>query len=318
MEPIKLDIHTHLVPIDAPGLEAIDGVRWDAAASALTVDGHKVGLRPLFAPDALIAWLDTNQIAQAWISAPPPLYRQHLPEAAAARWVDCVNHGLAAIGQRYPKRLAPLPHLPIEHPDLARDVAARAIGTGLRRFSMPSGGPGRMLSDKIFDPLWRTLEAAAAFMLVHPGENDDPRLAPFYLTNLLGNPYETTVAIAHLVFGGVIARYPHITFCFAHGGGVAAMLAGRFEQGFQTDRPGISKSSPHPRALLKRLVVDCITHDTDALRLAASIFGQGHILFGSDWPFPMGLMHPHTQLAALSPGERKHLFHDNVAPVGAH
>lgn len=318
METIKLDIHTHLVPVDAPGLDAIEGVKWDAAASSLNVDGHKVGLRPLFAPDALIAWLNTNQIAQAWISAPPPLYRQHLPEAASARWVDCVNRGLAGIAQRHADRLAPLPHLPIEHPDLAQDVAARAIATGQRRFSSPSGAPGHMLSDKIYDPLWRTLDAAAAFVLVHPGENGDPRLAPFYLTNLLGNPYETTVAIAHLMFGGVIARHPRITFCFAHGGGIAAMLAGRFEQGFQTDRPGISRSLPHPRALLKRLVVDCITHDTEALRLAASIFGLGHILFGSDWPFPMGLMHPHTQLAALTPGERKHLFHDNVAPVGAH
>src|SRR5262249_6819355 len=90
-----------------------------------------------------------------------------------------------------------------------------------RRFSLPSGGPGRMLSDRRYAPLWQTLDAAAAFVLVHPGENDDPRLAPFYLTNLLSNPYETTVAIAHLVFGGVVARYPNITFCFAHGGGVA-------------------------------------------------------------------------------------------------
>ena len=55
METIKLDIHTHLVPVDAPGLDAIEGVKWDAAASSLNVDGHKVGLRQLFAPDALIA-----------------------------------------------------------------------------------------------------------------------------------------------------------------------------------------------------------------------------------------------------------------------
>ena len=182
MEAIRLDIHTHLVPIDPPRLEAIDGVRWDAAATALSVDGHKVGLRSLFAPDALIAWLDTNQIAEAWISAPPPLYRQHLPESAAARWIDYVNHGLAGIAQRHANRLAPLPHLPIEHPDLARDVAARAIATGQRRFSSPSGAPGRMLSDRSYAQLWQTLDDAAAFVLVHPGENDDLRLTPFYLT----------------------------------------------------------------------------------------------------------------------------------------
>ena len=317
MEPVKLDIHTHLVPVDGPGSDTIDGVTWDAAATALIVDGHTVGLKSLFAPEALIAWLDANRIAAAWISAPPPLYRQHLPEETSARWVEYVNRGLAAIARRHGGRLTALPHLPVEHPGLAADVAARAIAAGQRCFSSPAGGPGRMLSDKVYDPLWRTLEAAAAFVLIHPGENADPRLTPFYLTNLLGNPYETTVAIAHLVLGGVVARYPNITFCFAHGGGTAAMLAGRFEQGFRTDRPGIDPALPTPRALMKRLMVDCITHDAVALRLAGTVFGADHVLFGSDWPFPMGLLQPHTQLDALAARERRRIFQDSFAPIAA-
>src|SRR5262249_49332701 len=201
--------------------------------------------------EALIAWLDANRIAAAWISAPPPLYRQHLPEETSARWVEYVNRGLAAIARRHGGRLTALPHLPVEHPGLAVDGAARAIAAGQRRFSSPAGGPGRMLSDKVYDPLWRTLEAAAAFVLIHPGENADPRLTPFYLTNLLGNPYETTVAIAHLVLGGVVARYPNITFCFAHGGGGAAALAGRVHEELPHQSPARLPPTPPPAALLK-------------------------------------------------------------------
>ncbi|MCK9913296.1 amidohydrolase [Microbacteriaceae bacterium K1510] len=115
----------------------------------------------------------------------------------------------------------------------------------------------------------------------------------------------------------MIARYPNITFCFAHGGGAAPMLTGRFEQGFRTDRPGIDKSLPSPRALLKHLTVDYVTHDTDALHLAETVFGSDHVLFGSDWPFPMGPMKPHSQLAALATSVHNRIFHDNFAPFSA-
>ncbi|WP_162827087.1 amidohydrolase family protein [Pseudolabrys taiwanensis] len=317
MQPIKLDIHTHLVPVDAAALAGIDGVSWDAAAGAMTVDGHTLGMKPLYAPDKLIAWLDANAIGAAWISAPPPLYRQHLSESAAAAWCDYVNRGLADIAQRHANRLTALPHLPIEHPALAADIAARAIAAGRHRFSAPSGGPGRMLSDAAYTPLWQALDKANAFVLFHPGENDDARLTPFYLTNLLGNPYETTVAIAHIVFGGIAERYPNIKFCFAHGGGAAAMLAGRFERAFHTDRPGVDKSLEPPRVALQRLWVDCITHERGALHLAASIFGKKHVVFGSDWPFPMGVIEPQAQLAWLEGDERKRVVEDNLTALSA-
>lgn len=317
MEPIKLDIHTHLVPVDETALAGLDGVSWDAAAGVMTVDGHMLGMKALYAPDKLIAWLDTNAIGGAWISAPPPLYRQHLSEVPAAAWCDYVNRGLAGIAQRHSSRLTALPHLPIEHPALAADIAARAIASGQRRFSAPSGGPGRMLSDAAYASLWRTLDEAGAFVLFHPGESDDARLTPFYLTNLLGNPYETTVAIAHIVFGGIAERYPGIKFCFAHGGGAAAMLAGRFERAFHTDRPGVDKTLEPPHAALQRLWVDCITHEPGALRQAANIFGENHVVFGSDWPFPMGLIEPHAQLAWLEGDARKRVVEDNLAALSA-
>lgn len=316
MEQIALDIHTHQVPVDETALASIDGVTWDVDASALIVDGHKIGMKPLFEPETLIEWLDENRIGSAWISAPPPLYRQHIGEVEAMRWVEYVNTGLAAIARRRSDRLMALPHLPIEHPGLVDKIATQAIATGQRHFSSPSGGPIRRLSDPVYDPLWRTLDGASAFVLLHPGENDDARLEPFYLSNLLGNPYETTVAIAHLVFGGVIERFPRITFCFAHGGGAAAMLAGRFEHGFRTDRPGVDIALPSPRTLLRRLTVDCVTHDVDALRLAEKVFGADHVLFGSDWPFPMGLMRPHAELGALSPEEHERIYRANTVLLG--
>ncbi|WP_194482166.1 amidohydrolase family protein [Bradyrhizobium sp. CCBAU 53338] len=315
METIALDIHTHLIPVQDAAVVASEGVWWDAGSSSLTIDGHAVGVKRLFSPSALLEWLSSNRIGAAYVSAPPPLYRQHLAEEASAQWFARVHDGLVAQTQVDPSRLTALPHLPIEHPDLAVQIAGDAVRRGITRFSAPSGAPGRMLSEKAYESLWRVLNDGKAFVLIHPGEATDERLAPFYLGNLLGNPYETTVAIAHLVFGGIVARFPDITFCFAHAGGAAAMLAGRFQKGFETDRPGVDRSLPAPRSLLKRLAVDCIAHDREAFRLTQSIFGASRIVFGSDWPFPMGLLDPHAQLSELSPDDRAAIFQGNNAAV---
>jgi aminocarboxymuconate-semialdehyde decarboxylase len=300
------------VPVFPDELAAIEGVSFDPVSGVLSMDGHDVGMKPLFDPPALVAWMERNNIAQAWISIPPPLYRAHLQGDTARAWVTYANNGLQRIADRYPDKLSPLPHLPLQAPEIALEVAIGWIGRGHRRFGAPAGGHGeQVLSDTAYDPLWRALEDAKAFVFFHPGECADGRLTAFYLSNLLGNPYETAVAIGHLTFGGVFKRYPGITFCFAHGGGVLPMLAGRFERGFATARPGIDTEATSPRKLFRNVCVDCIVHDPGALALAEHVFGETQVVFGSDWPFPMGVVEPHSQMATLDAARRKRIFCDN-------
>jgi aminocarboxymuconate-semialdehyde decarboxylase len=309
---IALDIHAHLAPVFPDDLHAVEGVTWDADAQVMTIDGHPVGMKPLFDPSALVQWMDRNNIAQALISIPPPLYRPQLQATAARAWTDYANRGLQRIADDFPERLLPLPHLPLQSPQISADVARDWIGRGHRRFGAPAGGNGeQVLSDRAYERLWQILDKARAFVFFHPGECADGRLSAFYLSNLLGNPYETAVAIGHLTFGGVIERHPGITFGFAHGGGAAPMLAGRFERGFATVRPGINTKTQPPHRAFRNICVDCIVHDENALTLAEQVFGADNILFGSDWPFPMGLPEPHTQLASLAPQQRRRIFCDN-------
>lgn len=311
---IALDVHAHLVPLSAADIAGFDGVEWDPVKNILHVDGHAIGMKPLYHPQDLLAWMAQNKIARAWISAPPPLYRQHLGTDDARAWSMLLTARLDAIAAAHPGQFSTLAHLPMHHPAVAAEAAQSRIADGHAKFSAPAGGAGDLaLSDAAYHPLWQALDAAAAFVFLHPGECADGRLTSFYLSNLLGNPYETAVAIAHLVFGGVIERYPHIRFCFAHGGGAAAGLAGRFQQGFATQRPGVDATRNSPESLIRRLCVDCITHGTAALELSAHVFGDENVVFGSDWPFPMGLLDPHRQLADLSPERRRLIFCDNPA-----
>lgn len=311
---IELDVHAHLVPVDPDRLASIEGVEFDSDAQVMTLDGHRLGLKPLFRPQALIGWMDDNAVEHAWISAPPPLYRQHLRGPEARQWANYINEGLLDIAAASGGRLAPLLHLPTEDPEIALSVAADAIARGHNRFAMPSGtGDERGLSDAGFEPLWQTLDAARAFVFFHPGECADGRLKSFYLANLVGNPYETTVAIAHLVFGGVLERYSGLTVCFAHGGGMTPMVAGRLQRGYDTDRPGLDTTRARPEDLLRRIHVDCICHGAPEIDHAEAVFGKEQVLFGSDWPFPMGILDPESQLASLSPEARTRITRTNPA-----
>src|SRR6266481_1807909 len=227
MEKILLDVHAHLIPAAEAGLADFEGVVWDKPLGKFSVDGHPVGIRSLFKPLDLLEWMDKNRVENAWISVPPPVYRPQLDRSSAARWVAALNEGLSVIAAAHPLRLAPLFHLPVEHPELAAHIAAEKIAKGHTRFSMAAGGTEHVLSAAELMPLWQSLHDASGFLFLHPGEGCDPRLDPFYLHNLLGNPTETAIGASHLIFAGILERYAQMTICLAHAGGTTASLAGR-------------------------------------------------------------------------------------------
>lgn len=310
--PIALDVHAHLAPVVVARLAGLAGVEWDASAQVMHVDGHAVTMKKLFDPGALLAWMDSNRVERAWVSVPPPLYRQQLQGAAARAWADYVNLGLQDIAATSSGRIEALLHLPTQDPAVAAEIAGEAAAKGHRLFAMPTGtGDDRTLGDPAFDALWMVLDRTKAFVFMHPGECADGRLKSFYLSNLLGNPYESSVALAHLVFAGTLQRYPGMTPCFAHGGGLTAMAAGRWDRGHATARPGIDPSGPTAAQQLPGVHVDCICHSEPAAILAEQVFGPERVLFGSDWPFPMGLVEPHEQMSDFKPERLARYLQDN-------
>jgi len=287
-----IDVHAHIAPINAPKLATLDeGVSWSAGQQRLTLDGHVIGIKDLFSPGRLLAWMDAQNIAQAWVSIPPPLYRQHLPEQPARAWVTYLNSALPEVLQPHQERLKALCYLPLEHPSIIETILADWRDGQYAGVALAAGGHADIVySRKDYHPLWTFLQRHESFVFIHPGTCSDPRLAPFYLENLIGNPYETALAASHLVMAGVPQKYPHIRFCLAHAGGTFPCLCGRLQRGFLTRRPGVPVDEVEPpMQAARRFYADGIAHDDAALRLAQQVFGKDHILYGSDWPFPMGL-----------------------------
>lgn len=298
----RVDVHTHLAPLLNPRtLDAITDADRDPS-DRLRVDGHPTGPPSIKDPAALINYLDRAGLDEAIVAIPPPFFRQHLSTRDCGPWVGAVNDGIAARVADQP-RLRALAYLPLEHPDLALSEYDTVRRDG--RFvgvTAAAGGSSVPLSDPALEPLWRALDRDQATLLLHPGTAPDPRLARYYLTNLLGNPSETTIAAAHLVFGGVLTRYPRLRVVLVHCGGTLPSVVGRWQRGVDTGRPGTVDVPEAPVDAVRRLYVDCLAHDPAVVDLAVSTFGADKILLGSDWPYPMGSDDPVGLIAHRGPG----------------
>ena len=288
---IDVDVHAHLAPIEASRLAGLAGVEWSPADERLTLDGHAIGMKDLFHPERLLAWMDERGIRKSLVSIPPPLYRQGLPASDALAWTNYVNEVLLETVQRHAGRLEALFYVPLEHPELIDGLMRSYRAGSYAGVALAAGGhPGIVYSREEYHRLWRVLNECKSFVFIHPGACDDPRLAPYYLENLVGNPYETGVAASHMVMAGIPGKYADVRFCLAHAGGVFPCLCGRLQRGFLTRRPGVNVDGVEPPLqAARRFYADGIAHDDAALALARAIFGADHVLYGSDWPFPMGL-----------------------------
>jgi aminocarboxymuconate-semialdehyde decarboxylase len=287
---VALDVHCHLVPIVPKKLARLQGIEWRESPACLTIDGYDLRIESLFYPEKLLSWMKNKRVQEAWISIPPPLYRQKLDENSAEEWSIYLNDGLLEIANDNSALLRALLHLPMEHPRLAQHLLARYSGNDHAGYAIAAGGEPRIIfSDPAHLPLWEELNAGGAFVFIHPGFSVDKRLAAYYLENLIGNPIETGIAATHLVMANIPNRFPNIRFCLAHGGGIFTGLIGRLERGYDTERPGIELGAERPVQAARRLRVDCLVHNKTALRTLQEVYGSNNVLFGSDWPFPMGL-----------------------------
>lgn len=311
--PVVWDVHAHFVPPNV--VEAAEtgqfGMRLED--EKLIVPGAAIPLTRLTDFRALIRWMDERSITGTVLSIPPPLYRYDLEPAVAAEWTALVNEGLKGVASAASDRVRTLGHLPLQLPELAAsEVEEETLGAH-SGFCIGTSVGDQTLDDPFFEPVFERLHDAGRFVFVHPVEAPDPRLDRYYLGNLLGNPYETSLAAACLVFSGMLSRYEKIRFCLAHAGGGAPYIIGRWQRGYDTDRPGISPLSIEPREAFRRLWFDSIAHSDSALTLLIEEVGAERVLLGSDYPFPMREDDPLAALEALPEDDRQKVSGSNHA-----
>ena len=160
-------------------------------------------------------------------------------------------------------------------------------------------------------------EALRLPVLLHPLNTvGGGRLAPYYLSNLLGNPFDTAIAAAHLIFGGVLDRHPRLPVLLPHAGGALPYLAGRLQRG-QKVRPEAQGRARRPvTAYLKRFTYDTISYSEEILQDLIRLVGAERIMMGSDYCFDIAYEEPVkivTQMKSLSAEQRTQILWRNAA-----
>ena len=212
-------------------------------------------------------------------------------EAEAALAVAQIqNDQIAAMCDAAPDLFDGLATVPMQAPEMAAAELARAMRHArIRGVMIGSNIKGRNLDDPALEPLWETAETLGAFILVHPVHVAGiDRQRDYYLKNIIGNPLDTTIAAACLVFGGVLERWPRLKICLSHGGGFVPYQIGRFLHGWRVRDEGKKRLRGSPQESLDRLLYDSILHAAEPLRFLVETAGAGRVVLGSDYPFDMG------------------------------
>jgi aminocarboxymuconate-semialdehyde decarboxylase len=254
------------------------------------------------------------QLLSSWID----LTGYALPDRHAVRYARAFNEALAATVARHPDRLLGTCTAPLQAPERAAEELRHAITElGMVGVEIATTVDGRDLDDPALDAFWGAASELQVPVVIHPYVSLAGRaVSRYFLGNLVGNPAESTIAIAHLIFSGVLERFPGIRFVMVHGGGFAPWQAGRWDRGY---RAVAKKTAEHisrpPTEFLRQVHFDTVLHDSDTVGRLIAWAGPDRVVIGSDYPFPMGDLTPvdtFDAVADLSDADRHAILHGNV------
>lgn len=296
---MRTDIHNHVLPRAVLDLFArepiyrvdVQGDRWHGGHHPpFTIEDAFVE------PDAKLAQLEQKGMDAAVVSVIPPLFYTDLELEPLDRLCRVANDALAEFQQAHPDRFRWVAHVPLGFPEQAAALLREAVAAGAVGAEIPSRVGPRRLDEPAFDPFWAAASELGVPLLVHPFDNEPhPALDDWYLQNVIGNQLETTIAVERLICAGVLDRFPSLQLVLVHAGGYFPFQAGRLRHA-RTQRPELADAPADPWAYRGRLVVDTITHDSQALAYVVERMGLENVLLGTDLPFDMATPEPMAEL----------------------
>lgn len=249
-----------------------------------------------------VAAMDKNGLNISVISPAPPLFFYWTQGELAAGVARVVNDGIAEMVSSFPERLRGMATVPAQDTDAAiAEMDRVAHEHHFRAIEIGTSIEGTPLSAQQLRPLLRRAMELGVFFFAHPYyTGKKPGLENYYLTNLVGNPLDTTVMVADLMFSGALEELPQLRICLAHGGGFVPYQVGRLVHGHRVRSEASAHCEASPLELLKRFYFDSLLFDGEALKYLVDLVGADHVCIGTDSPFDMGDPNPDAVLQALA------------------
>jgi aminocarboxymuconate-semialdehyde decarboxylase len=303
-----IDLHNHLI---AP--EVIDYLAREGAGYATRIierDRRRFFLiqesaqRPIDGPisdvSARLVDMEREGIAVQAVSCVPFLMYPEVSVELGLAIAQVNNDAMATLAARDPNHFAPLASVPMQNPTAAARELERAAHLGLRGVEIPPKIGEHQLDEVEFEVFWEAAEALQMAVCIHPFEAAPVgAMARYFLGNLVGNLYDTGLAAALLIYGGVMERHPNLKVVLYHAGGCLPAIVGRLDMGHRLV-PECRNAIPHPpSAYAERFYFDIIAHNRAMLAHLVRTYGAGRFVVGSDYPLAAGLAHPIAEVKAL-------------------
>ena len=292
-----IDIHCHYVP-DAyfRYIQAEPSFRvrceWVEGEKALLHVGEKrYGIsREFFDLGLQVTRMDRLGIDVSVLSLATPLINYTVGDLEAVRAAETFNAEIAQVAAASGGRLEGWAFLPMQSPQAAAQELRRAVRRlGLRGGHIASNIAGRYLSDAAYAPIFEAAVDLDVPLFVHPANPPgQDRLGDYELEVVSGYLFDTTVNIFHMIFGGLLDRYPTLKLCCAHVGGYALLLRSRMQREVDTNPALAGRVRGSVGTYLRRLCYDTICFEPGYLRYAVEAVGPDRFVLGSDRPFLLG------------------------------
>jgi aminocarboxymuconate-semialdehyde decarboxylase len=230
------------------------------------------------------------------ISPAPGQYFYFTEPELGARISRDVNESIARVVAQQPDRFVGMGTVPLQDVDLAIQEMEYAVNVlGFRGVEICTNVNGKNLTDPDLklEKFFAKAQDMGIVVFLHPmGFSQGERFVDHYFNNVMGNPLDTSLALGHLIFDGVLARYPKLKILASHGGGYIASYWARMDHAWRARADARTVITKKPSSYLEKIYFDTITHDARILGNLVDRWGAKHVLLGTDYPFDMGEDNP--------------------------
>jgi len=322
-----IDVHTHMLSEEWISLIARHGapryavkpskdgpraIMWDGAPFMTPQEGH-------LDYEKRIKAMNEARVDMAVLTLTCPNVYWGGPEISL-KAAQVMNDDMARAQAQWPDRIRFMASLPWQYPEMAVAELERACAKGAVGVVVLANVNGESLTDAKFAPIWQAIDRRGLPVLMHPTAPPGMPEMDMRVYNLIasvGFMFDTTLAVARMIFDGFFDTYPNLKLIASHAGGALPYLVGRFDICFENMNACRVKIARPPAEYLRHIHYDSVTYRQESLNLCVEVGGADKVMYGSDYPHNIGDMKgclqrvdalPDAQMKAVRSGNARRIF----------